>query len=186
MGVFLTYGVSLIASRWLAGDESKAESRHGWLFRLSARLLEVYSRLFRFETLLVDDATDSPARFISNWLRMAGRLASVMGPVLLVGAIVTTYLVQVMPASGNNMLGVSVTSFFATLFMVPTWTEIPLAAGLISKGLSGLAAASLIALPAVSIPCLVVIAGAVRSWKVAAALGLAVFAAGIVAGLIFL
>ena len=185
-GVFLTYGVSLLASRWLAKDEVKTEAKLSWPYRWSAQLVELFNQLFRFETCLADDSADSPARLISSWLRVMGRLASVIVPVFLIGSIIVAYVVQVMPTSGNNMLGVIVTSFFSTLFMVPTWTEIPLASGLIAKVLGGLAAVSLIALPAVNIPSLVVIGGAFKSWKVPVALGLAVFAAGIVAGLIFL
>lgn len=70
--------------------------------------------------------------------------------------------------------------------MAPAWTEIPLAARFINDGLTGIAAVVLIALPAVSLPCLIIIAGAVRSLKVAIIFGLAVFAAAVLAGIAFL
>ena len=126
------------------------------------------------------------AALISNWLGMAWRLAKIMVPVLLVGSVLAVYIVQIMPTTGNNLSGVVVTAFFGTLLMVPTWTEIPLAAGLANNGLTGIAAAALITLPAVSIPCLSIIAGAIRNLKVALILGLSVLIAGIVAGIIFL
>ncbi len=72
------------------------------------------------------------------------------------------------------------------MLMVPTWTEIPLAVGLINNGLTGIAAAVLISLPAVSIPCLFIIGGAVRSLKVVLILGFSVLLTGILAGIIFL
>ncbi|MBI2858650.1 MAG: permease, partial [Chloroflexi bacterium] len=48
------------------------------------------------------------------------------------------------------------------------------------------AAALLLTLPAVSIPCLAVLGGATRSLKVPLLLGAAVMLAGIIAGLMFL
>lgn len=184
VGVFITYGVSLIAARWVI--EGEAEVRHGKLFEWSSRILGAYSRLFHFERLFSEGAVDSPAVLISNWLGMAWRLARVVVPVLLVGSVLAVYVVQIMPDYGNNIIGVAVTAIFATLLMVPTWTEIPLAAGLINNGLTGIAAVVLITLPAVSMPCLFIIAGAVRSLKVALILGLSVLLAGILAGIIFL
>ena len=104
----------------------------------------------------------------------------------MVGSVLAVYIVGAMPDYRNNIIGVTVTAIFATLLMVPTWTEIPLAVGLINNGLTGIAAAVLITLPAVSMPCLIVIAGAVRSLRVAVILGLSVFIVGILAGIIFL
>ncbi len=184
VGIFITYGVSLIAARWVTGGE--AEARPGRLFEWSSKVLGAYSRLFHFERLFSEGAADSPVALISSWLGMVGRLARVVVPVFFVGSVLAVYIVRAMPDSGNNILGVAVTAIFATLLMVPTWTEIPLAVGLINGGLTGIAAAVLITLPAVSIPCLLIIAGAVRSLKVALVLGFSVLMAGILAGIIFL
>lgn len=184
VGVFITYGVSLIAARWVTGGE--AEARRGKLFEWSSKVLGAYSRLFHFERLFSEGAIDSPAILISNWLGMAWRLAKVVIPLFIVFSVLAVYIVQAMPASGNNIIGVAVTAIFATLLMVPTWTEIPLAVGLINNGLTGIAAVVLITLPAVSLPCLFIIAGAVRSLKVALILGFSVLLAGILAGIIFL
>ncbi len=185
VGVFLTYGVSLVAARWLTheGPEATVNSKPvDWL----SRALNAYGRLFQFEKLFSQTSLDSPSTLISNWLSTTWRLARVMVPVLLIGAVASAYVVKLMPPTGNNLPGVIVAAFFGTLLMVPTWTEIPLAAGLINNGMTGIAAAALITLPAVSIPCLSIIAGSIQNVKITLLLGASVMAAGIVAGLIFL
>jgi len=186
VGVFMTYGVSLLAARWVTRGEVEAEARRSKLFELSSKVLGAYSRLFHFERLFIEGAVDSPAALISSWLGMTWRLARVVIPLFIIFSVLAVYIVQAMPDSANNIFGVAVTAIFATLLMVPTWTEIPLAVGLINNGLTGIAAAVLITLPAVSLPCLFIIAGAIRSLKVAVILGLSVFIAGILAGIIFL
>lgn len=183
VGVFLTYAVAHIAARWVMTAEP---GPNGKLFVWSSRVLSAYSRLFHFERLLREEALDSPVALIANWLSMAWQLTKVVIPVLLVGSVLAVYIVQAIPDSGNNIAGVAITAIFATLLMVPTWTEIPVAAGFINDGLTGMAATVLIALPAVSMPSLVIAAGAVRSLKVAITLGLSVLMAGILAGIVFL
>ncbi|MBI2849828.1 MAG: permease [Chloroflexi bacterium] len=184
VGVFITYGVSRLAARWLPSEETEAGNNKlvGW----ASKALSAYSRLFNFEKLFSEAATDSPSALISNWLGMTWRLARVMVPILLVGSVLAVYIVLLMPQTSNSLAGVVTTAVFGTLLMVPTWTEIPLAAGLVNSGLTGIAAAALITLPAVSIPCLSVLAGAMNNLKVALTLGLSVLAAGILAGIIFL
>lgn len=184
VGVFVTYIVSLIASRWVTEEET--EVKYGRPLAWSSKLVTAYSRLFNFERLLTEETPNSPTALISNWLGMAGRLAKVLVPLFIVFSALAAYIVQAMPDTGNNILGVIITSFFATLLMVPTWSEIPFAAALINNGLTGIAATALITLPAVSIPCLLIIAGAIGKLKVAIILGLAVFVVGILAGIIFL
>ena len=184
VAVFLTYIVSLIASRWITAEET--EIKHDRLLSWSTKLMTAYSRLFNFEKLVSQGTPNSPAALISDWLRMTGRLAKIVIPMLLVTASLTAYVVRMMPDTGNNLFGVIITSFFGTLLMVPTWTEIPFAAGMIAKGFPAIAATALLVLPAVSIPCLIIIAGAVGRTRVAITTGLAVFAVGIVAGIIFL
>ena len=184
VGVFVTYGVSLLAVRWISRDESepKKEKLIGW----GTKALNAYNRLFQFEKLFSEGVVESPSALISNWLGMTGRLARVMVPILLIGSILAVYIVELMPQTSNTFAGVLTTAFFGTLLMVPTWTEIPLAAGLINNGMSGIAAVVLITLPAVSIPCLSVLAGALNNVKVVLILGLSVLAAGIIAGVMFL
>lgn len=184
VGVFITYGVSLIAARWVTGEET--ETKGGKLFEWATKMFGAYSRLFHFEKLFSETTVDSPTALISNWLGMTWRLTRVVIPLFIVFSVLAVYIVQVMPDSGNNIIGVTVTAIFATLLMVPTWAEIPLAVGLINNGLTGIAAAVLITLPAVSLPCLFIIGGAIRSLKVTLALGISVLITGILAGIIFL
>ncbi len=138
VGVFITYLVSLIAARWVT--EGEAEARRGKLFEWSSKILGAYNRLFHFERFFSEGVIDSPAVLISNWLGMAWRLAKVVIPLFIVFSVLAVYIVRAMPDSGNNIIGVAVTAIFATLLMVPTWTEIPLAVGLINNGLTGIAA----------------------------------------------
>jgi len=183
VGVFVTYGVSLLVARWFTGEEPTTDSRQtSW----ASKMLSAYSRLFNFERLFSEAAADSPTALISNWMSMTWKLARVMVPILLVGSILAVYIVQLMPQTSNSLIGVLTTALFGTLLMVPTWTEIPLAAGLVNNGLTGIAAAALITLPAVSIPCLSVLAGALNNIKVTLILGLSVLVAGVIAGIIFL
>ncbi len=87
---------------------------------------------------------------------------------------------------GNNLDTVVVAATLGVLFMIPTWTELAIALPLIQKGLTGPAAALLLALPAVSLPSLVVFGAALGSWRVPAALVLVVFITSVAAGVLFL
>ena len=70
--------------------------------------------------------------------------------------------------------------------MISTWTEIPIALQMLQAGLTGPAAAALVVLPAVSLPCLMLLAGALGRLRVTVLLGAAVMLAGLVAGVLFL
>ncbi len=175
-----------LSHRSQMGERRRTESRREQTRRLELKGAWRLSRLFHFEKLFSETIIESPAALISNWLGMTWRLTRVVVPLLVIFSVIAVYIVQVMPDSENNITGVAVTAIFATLLMIPTWTEVPLAAGLINNGLTGIAAVMLITLPAVSIPGLLITAGAVRSLKVALILGLSVLIAGILAGIIFL
>ena len=181
VGVFLTYLVSRLATRW-AGP---AAPRRPLLERPS-RVLEAYGRLFRFEDFLQGRPVDSPGTLISAWLALAWRLARVALPVLFVGAIVSAAVMEALPSYANNSLGVVVAAAFGTILMIPTWTEIAVAGPLIEERLDGPAAALLLTLPAVSIPSLAIIAGALNAYRVTLLLGLTVFAVGVLGGFVFL
>ncbi|MDO8579200.1 MAG: permease [Dehalococcoidales bacterium] len=184
VAVFLTYFVSFIASKWVTDEETGV--KHDKLVSWSAKFMTAYTRLFHFEDLLVAESPSSSTSLISNWMGMAGKLAKVVVPIFFVTAPVTAYIVRFMPDTANNLLGVAITSFFATLLMSPTWSEIAFAGGMIAKGFPALAAVSLITLPAVSVPCLLIISGAIGKMRIAIITGLAVFLTGIAAGIIFL
>lgn len=184
VGVLLTYAVSLAASRW-ASREARGP-RPNRLVALFAKLVASYSQLFRFGDLVKASNVDSPAALVSTWLPLAWKLGRVVVPVLFIGSVVTAAVVQAVPSPGDGLPGVIWAAAFGTLLMVPTWTELPIAGGFIREGLPGPAAALLLTLPAVSIPCLVIVAGAVRSFRVVFLLGLLVFLAGVGAGALFL
>jgi uncharacterized membrane protein YraQ (UPF0718 family) len=115
------------------------------------------------------------------------KAAKVVLPTLLLGGIIAGVVVVFLPTVfTNNIGGVLLASFLGTPLMIATWTEIPVASVLASQGLSGPAAALLVTLPAVSLPCLLIFGGALRSGKIAALLGLATFLFGVTAGLIFM
>ncbi len=185
VGVFLTYAVSRIASRWVVQEEAEARPV-GRLSTLLLKGLDAYNRLFLFEKLCSEEASDSPVAFITSWLSMSWRLTRFVVPILLIGATIAVYIVKAVPDTVDSVAGVAVTAIFGPLLMVPTWTEIPFAAGLVNEGLTGAAATVLITLPAVSLPALVIAAGAIRSLRVMVILGLFVMLAGILAGIIFL
>lgn len=184
VGLFLTYAVALAASQWVS--VAPPEPRPNRLAELATSAAGRYSQLFRFEDFLNRSAVDSPAALISTWLALAWRLARVVVPVLFVGAVVTAAIVKVLPSPSGDLPGIVAAAAFGTLLMVPTWTEIPVAAGLIREGLSGPAAALLLTLPAVSIPCLLIVWGAIRSLRVVLLLGALVFLVGVLAGAIYL
>lgn len=185
VGIFLTYAVCRATSGWDALKPGR-EIRPGGLGRLITRLVHWYASLFHLESFLKEKSIDSPVGLITNWLGMSWRLARLVVPVLFLGAVATAAIVAALPSPRNDFVGVIIAAAFGTMLMVPTWTEIPLAAGLINQGLYGPAAALLLTLPAVSIPCLVVIAGAISNWRAAAMLGFSVFVLGLLSGLAFL
>jgi uncharacterized membrane protein YraQ (UPF0718 family) len=70
--------------------------------------------------------------------------------------------------------------------MVSTWSEIPMALQLIQSGVTGPAAALLVVLPPVSLPCLMLLGGALRRFRIVVLLSAGVIAVGIVTGMMFL
>lgn len=184
VGLFATYVVSSLSARWLA--PGRQEARPSRVMSGLAALLERYTRLFQFERLMTAQPADSPAALVSAWLSTAWRLGRVIVPVLLVGSVITAAILMAVPSQQNNVPGVLVAATIGTLLMVPTWTEIAVASQLVKEGMTGPAGTLLITLPAVSLPCLAVIGGAVRSLKVSVLLAATVFVLGVLAGLVFL
>ena len=176
VGVFITFAVGRVASGWVANPRPNK----------LALVFSRYADLFRLERSLKGGRIDSPTALIKSWLDMSWRFARVVVPVVFLGAVATAAVVALLPLPRNDFIGVIIASAFGTMLMVPTWTEIPLAGGLINQGLTGPAAALLLTLPAVSIPCLAVIAGALGNLRVPIFLGLAVFVVGLLTGLAFI
>ena len=70
--------------------------------------------------------------------------------------------------------------------MISTWSEIPIALQLIQSGFNGPAAAMLVVLPPVSLPCLMLLGGTLNRFRLVALLAIAVALVGIVTGILFL
>lgn len=184
VSVFLTYFISLIASRW--ANDKRGTYKNARLVFWATKLNSAFSRLFHFNKLLITEIPESPSDLVLSWLKMAGRLAMVVFPILFITAPLTMYVVNLMPATANNLQGIILTSFFGTMIMSPAWSEIAFARGMLYYGFPALAAASLIVLPAVSIPSMIIIAGAIGRMRVVVLTAFVIFLAGITAGLLFL
>jgi uncharacterized membrane protein YraQ (UPF0718 family) len=132
-------------------------------------------------------AVERPSAMIAAWLRASGRIAIVLVPTLWIWCVVASLLFQIMPAAfGNNVASVVVSAIAGTFLMISTWSEIPMALALIRAGFDGPAAALLVVLPAISLPCMVLLGGALQRFRLVATLSVAVMLAGIAAGIIFL
>lgn len=101
VGVFITYAVSILAKRWASENETRPGKLSGW----ANTLISAYSGFFHFESLFSEAAMSSPGTLISNWLSMAWKLARVMIPVLIIGAILASYIVRATPTAGNTPAG---------------------------------------------------------------------------------
>jgi len=167
----------------IAGDESRQPP--GRFLTLVSRIFNPYCNLFHFEPLGESRAT--PAGVIASWAHNSWRVAKVALPTLFVGAVLAGIVAVFLPTVfTNDFKGVALASLLGTLFMISTWTEIPVAGVLAGQGLSGPAAALLVTLPSVSLPCLLLFGGALRSARIAVVLGAATFVFGLAAGLFFL
>lgn len=186
--LFVTYGVARLAERWgPPRDLTFNPAPRSRLSEWASRWTDFYVRLFNVDALVSHRKTDTPAALVSTWLYASARLALVLVPTLFLWSIVTAALVQlVSPVLDNNLPSVLVTAITGTLLMISTWTEIPVALQLIQSGFTGPAATMLVVLPPVSLPCLMLLSGSLGRFRVTLLLGLAVMAAGILAGLIFL
>ena len=102
-------------------------------------------------------------------------------------SVVAAALFQILPpAFGNNLPSVVLAAIGGTLFMISTWSEIPMALQFIQAGFSGPAAALLVVLPAISLPCMMLLGGALQRFRVVALLSAGVMIVGIAAGALFL
>jgi uncharacterized membrane protein YraQ (UPF0718 family) len=114
-------------------------------------------------------------------------MAQVVIPTLAVGVVLAGVIITFVPdAFGNDFLGILLAASLGTILMISTWTEIPVAAILAAQGLTGPAAALLVTLPVISLPCLIIFGGALGSGRVSLLLGLITFASGMIAGLLFM
>ncbi|MGZ3808231.1 MAG: hypothetical protein ACXVCE_09100, partial [Bacteriovorax sp.] len=122
-----------------------------------------------------------------SWLKLSGKVALLLIPSMILGTVLSSIAWNLWPQSmGNSISSVVLTSVIGSLVMVSTWSEIPLASQMIQQGMTGPAAAALVALPAVNLGSLLIIAKVSRNWKVAVGLGMGVMIAAMMVGIAFL
>lgn len=187
-GILFVIAIALLAARLGEKGSRAGEAPHappGAFFGLLTRLFNRYCNLFHFEA--AGQAVQAPAGLISSWLTNSWREFKVVYPTMIAGGLVAGAIVTFFPAVfSNDAAGVIRSAVLGTLLMVGTWTEIPVASVLAGQGLSGPAAALLVTLPTVSLPCLLIFGGALRSARLTLLLGLATCLFGVLAGLAFL
>ncbi|HYM25463.1 MAG TPA: permease [Vicinamibacterales bacterium] len=139
------------------------------------------------ERVLGSRPVETPSQLVAAWLRASGRIALVLVPTLWIWSVGAALVFQAMPAAfGNNLPSVVIAAIAGTFFMISTWSEIPMALTLIQSGFTGPAAALLVVLPAISLPCMVLLGGSLQRFRLVAALSAAVMVIGIAAGAMFL
>ncbi|MBI2887214.1 MAG: permease [Chloroflexi bacterium] len=180
----VTFAVAWLAERWGARDTGQAP---GWVERWITRWVDYYCRIFHLEEMVRERPLDTPSAFFSTWMQVSLRVGVLLVPTLFGLAVITAAVVQLLPSAfGNNVPSVVLAAVVGTLLMISTWSEIPIAQQMLAAGFSGPAAALLVALPPVSLPCLMLLGGATGNFRITAFMGLAVMAVSIVAGLAFL
>ena len=147
----------------------------------------LYLRLFDLDRIIGQRRLDTPSQLVGAWLRASGRIALVLVPTLWAWSVVASAMFQTLPSDfGNNLTSVVLSAVVGTFFMISTWSEIPMALQLIQSGYSGPAAALLVVLPAISLPCMMLLGGALQRFRVVALLSVGVMIVGIAAGALFL
>jgi len=187
--VLVTHLVARLSDRWDRSDRAMSEPitdatrTESWMQRIG----NLYLDLLDLDHLMRQGAVKTPSQLFSRWLSVSGRLALILVPTLWVWSVIASALFQALPPTfGNNLPSVVLAAFAGTFFMISTWSEIPMALELINTGYDGPAAALLVVLPAISLPCMMLLAGTLRRVRMVALLSAAVMTVGVVAGAIFL
>lgn len=192
LAIPVSYLVAFIADKFnLAGnsfaDTKIHEPRFSGLIGFMSHIFNKYCELYSVENIVSDDTTNKPSAAFKAFIKTFWRMAKLIIPMLVIGSLFASLLVVYMePYIGNNIAGVLIAAIVGVLLMIATWTEIPVAVVLASSGMPGPAAAFLVTLPAVSLPCLLILGGSLRNFKVAVLLGFSVFLTGLTAGIFFL
>lgn len=164
-GVLVTIFLSLVLSKWITGNTLETPEHR----------------------LASTSDTDNPSLIIGNWLKLSARIALVLIPSMVLGAVLAAVAWSFWPTTlGNSITSVILTSLVGSLVMVSTWSEIPLASQMLHQGMTGPAAAALLALPSVNLGSLLIIGKVSRNWRLAAGLGLGVMLVSCFVGLAFL
>jgi uncharacterized membrane protein YraQ (UPF0718 family) len=184
--LLVTYLVARVADRWDGTARSTndgASSASGWIQRVGG----FYLSLFDLDRIIGHRRLETPSQLIGAWLYASGRIALVLVPTLWVWSVIASALFQALPSAfGNNLASVVLAAVVGTFFMISTWSEIPMALQLIQSGYTGPAAALLVVLPAISLPCMMLLGGALQRFRVVALLSIGVMMVGIAAGALFL
>jgi uncharacterized protein len=183
--ILVTYTAARIADAWdrpQATRTSTQRTAHWW---------QPFAGSLRARHEWIADATGvppvTPAQLLGAWLRSSGRIALLLVPTLWIWSVVAAGIFQVLPSAfGNNFPSVVLAAVAGTFFMISTWSEIPMALQLIQSGIDGPAAALLVVLPAISLPCMILLGDALRRFRVVALLSAGVILVGILAGAMFL
>ena len=183
--IFVTYTAARIADAWdgpQAGRMTTQPTANWW---------RPFGEFLRARHEWIADATRispvTPSQLLGAWLRSSGRIALLLVPTLWIWSVVAAGIFQVLPSAfGNNFPSVVLAAVAGTFFMISTWSEIPMALQLIQSGINGPAAALLVVLPAISLPCMVLLGDALRRFRLVALLSAGVTLMGILAGAMFL
>jgi uncharacterized membrane protein YraQ (UPF0718 family) len=197
--VLVTYLVSKVADRWdgSATVHLKADAtyytadatydQNAYVASGFSRTFSRFAGLLDFDRIVAGRTIETPSQAIGAWLYASGRIALVLVPTLWLWSVIASALFRALPSAfGNNLPSVVVSAVGGTLFMISTWSEIPMALQLIQSGFSGPAAALLVVLPAISLPCMMLLGGSLQRFRMVAMLSVAVMIVGIVAGAMFL
>lgn len=180
----VTYGISKAAERW---DLVEGPDVSNWFTRFTAKLAGAYCKLFHLDEMVEGRKMDTPSQFLSTYGQTTWRLALLLVPTLFLWSILAAAFFQLLPAGfGNNLVSILVTAVAGTFFMISTWTEIPVAMQMINAGFYAPAATALLVLPPVSLPCLMILGGAIGKFRVVALLSVAVILVGGIAGALFI
>jgi uncharacterized membrane protein YraQ (UPF0718 family) len=183
--LLVTYLVARLADRWDGSARSTGgrAATSGWIERLGS----FYLRLFDLDRIIGHRPLATPSQLIGAWLYASGRIALVLVPTLWLWSVIASALFQALPSAfGNNLTSVVLAAVVGTFFMISTWSEIPMALQLIQSGFTGPAAALLVVLPAISLPCMMLLGGALQRFRIVALLSIGVMTVGIAAGALFL
>ena len=183
--ILVTYFAASAAERWdgATGAATLRTPRAGWIERLEW----IYLGLFDLDRIIGRRGVETPAQLIGAWLHASRRIALVLVPTLWLWSVIASAIFQTLPSAfGNNLASVVLSAVVGTFFMISTWSEIPMALQLIQSGFTGPAAALLVVLPAISLPCMMLIGGSLQRFRVVAILSIGVMIVGIAAGALFL
>lgn len=165
VGALIAVGASALIGRWIKGRAEVVPEQNLEPPRMSSLPQRYLRSLSKFTLILVPEhlALVFVIGLISPWL------SGVYGIEAQVGA-----------------LAVLIAAVVGTLLVIPTGGEIPIIIALLAAGVgAGVTGALLIALPALSIPSMVMV-GKSLGWRTTAAMGSAVALGGVLSGIVLL